>query len=142
MLDKGILYESNRSSLVLFKLIFSVVKIEFNNLLSVKRDTLDLLKFLEENNKIDSTILNEFKLSGFYISETKLKPMKAPVRGIVTRGLELKGDPPHNGVDIAAQLNSSVKAVQTGLVIFSGILEDLGKKRVSVNTPSLQPSES
>ena len=116
------------ASFGIYKIIFPhPKKIEFNNLLSLKRDTLDLLKFLEENNKIDSTILNEFKLSGYYISETKLKPMKAPVEGIVTRGLELKGNPPHNGVDIAAQLNSSVKAVQTGLVIFSGILEDLGK---------------
>ena len=116
------------ASFGIYKIIFPHPKtIEFNNLLSLKRDTLDLLKFLDKHKQIDQNLLNEFKVSGFYVAQSQLKPTNAPVEGIVTRALDLKEKPPHSGIDIAAKLNSPVKAAQSGLVIFSGILEDLGK---------------
>ena len=112
----------------IYKIIFpNPQTVKFNNLLSLKRDTIELLKFLEKNKKIDQNTLSEFNLSGFFVSESELKPTNAPVDGIVTRGINLNENPPHNGIDIAAKFNSPVKAAQTGLVIFSGLLEDLGK---------------
>ncbi len=112
----------------IYKIIFpNPQTVKFNNLLSLKRDTIELLKFLEKNKKIDQNILNDYNLSGVFISESELKPTNAPVDGIVTRGIALKKNPPHNGIDIAAKFNSPVKAAQTGLVIFAGLLEDLGK---------------
>jgi len=55
-----------------------------------------------------------------------LEPASAPVQGIVTKGLVNDDNPPHNGIDIAATLNSKIIPTQKGIVLFADSLKHLG----------------
>ena len=83
--------------------------------ISLKHNTINLLSALIKNDTIDSTILNNYKINH---NLSNLIPNNLPVEGIVTQGLENKKG--HNGIDIAATLNSNVKPAQEGLVVFAG----------------------
>ena len=98
----------------------------FNNLLSIQRDTSELLSFLVKSNKVDSSMLLNCNLQNYFINNKAIVPSTMPSQGIVTRGLEIDKKPPHNGIDVAATFNSGVKATQEGLVLFAGELKDLG----------------
>jgi len=90
--------------------------------IGLKHNTINLLSALIKTDAIDSTILNNYKINQNF---SNLIPNNLPVEGIVTKGLEAKHT--HNGIDIAATLNSNVNPAQEGLVVFAGDLDNYGK---------------
>ena len=70
--------------------------------------------------------MKNFNLEKIYLKDISLVPNIMPVEGIVTNAINLKSNPPHNGLDIAAKFNSNVYAAQKGLVIFASSLDELG----------------
>ena len=96
---------------------------EFNIL---KNNQNDMLYVLKNITNIDSTILENEKINNLYVKNIKMVPDNMPVKGIVTRGLVNSKQNPHNGLDIAAKLNSQIYAAQEGLIIFANNLHDLG----------------
>ena len=91
---------------------------------SLKHNTINLLSKLIKDNFIDSTILNNYKINQHY---SNFIPNNLPVKGIVTKGISYKKNKEHNGIDIAATLNSSIEPAQEGLVVFAGDLDNYGK---------------
>ena len=82
---------------------------------------------LKNNRANDSTVLlNSDKVSDIFSYNKQLIPNNAPVDGIVTRSLIGETAHAHNGLDIAAKLNSPIYAAQEGLVVFADSLIDLG----------------
>ena len=66
-------------------------------------------------------------MNDIYIKDISLIPNIMPVEGIVTNGVNLKSNPPHNGLDIAAKFNSNVYSAQRGLIIFADKLDKLNQ---------------
>ena len=99
---------------------------EFSILYDNQRNLTDIFKKLKENTLIDSGVINNYNLNDFYIKDISLIPNIMPVEGIVTNGVNLKSNPPHNGLDIAAKFNSNVYSAQRGLIIFADKLDELG----------------
>ena len=99
-------------------------QIEINDNISLKYNTLNLLNHLMSSEIIDSTIFKEFKLNN---NHNKIIPNIMPVKGIVTKGISHSNEIDHFGIDIAATLNSKIKATQEGMVIFSGDYNNYGK---------------
>jgi len=99
---------------------------EFNILYDNQRNLTEIFKKLKENTLIDSSIINNYNLTDIYIKDVSLVPNIMPVEGIVTNGINLKSNPPHNGLDIAAKFNSNVYSAQKGLIIFAEHLDELG----------------
>ena len=96
---------------------------KINNMLAYKYNSDNLIYNLYTQGIIDSNIMNNHKFNN---SSFNLVPNYLPVKGVVTKGIDLKNIPPHNGIDIAAKSNSKVKAAQEGMVIFSNPLNDYG----------------
>lgn len=92
--------------------------------LNLKYNTIHLLNYLIENNTVDETILENYKTKNNY---NNLIPNHLPVKGIVTRGLTNSKNQEHNGIDIAAVLNSNVQAAQEGFVVFADDVDHYGK---------------
>jgi len=90
---------------------------QINNLLASQYNYKNIITNLYNEGVIDSSIFN---------SKNNLIPNNLPVKGVVTKGINLKHNPPHNGIDIAAKSNSTVKAAQEGMIIFSNPLNDYG----------------
>tara|TARA_B100000029_G_scaffold485607_1_gene539107 strand:- start:22 stop:732 length:711 start_codon:yes stop_codon:yes gene_type:complete len=99
---------------------------EFNTIYDNQRNLTEILKKLVEDNSLDSNLMKNFNLKKIYLKDISLVPNIMPVEGIVTNGINLKSNPPHNGLDIAAKFNSNVYAAQKGLVIFASSLDELG----------------
>jgi murein DD-endopeptidase MepM/ murein hydrolase activator NlpD len=97
-----------------------VIKDNFN----LKYNTINLLNHLISTNVIDSTILKDFNLANNY---KNIIPSIMPVEGIVTKGISNPKQSDHFGIDIAATLNSKIKATQEGMVVFSGNFNEYGK---------------
>ena len=92
-------------------------------MLAYKYNSDNLIYNLYTQGIIDSNIMNNYKFNNPNFS---LVPSYLPVKGVVTKGIDLKNTPPHNGIDIAAKSNSEVRAAQEGMVIFSNPLNDYG----------------
>tara|TARA_B110000438_G_scaffold300411_1_gene352745 strand:- start:352 stop:1047 length:696 start_codon:yes stop_codon:yes gene_type:complete len=92
--------------------------------LNLKYNTVKLLDDLINEGKVDSTILKKYQLNGEY---NNLIPNNLPVKGIVTKGLAYSKNNEHNGIDIAAILNSNVKSAQEGFVVFADEIDHYGK---------------
>lgn len=92
--------------------------------LNLKYNTINLLNNLIETNKIDSTLLINYQTAHDF---SNLIPNHLPVKGIVTQGLTNSKNHEHNGIDIAAVLNSNVQAAQEGFVVFSDEVDHYGK---------------
>ena len=92
--------------------------------LNLKYNTIHLLNNLVKTNKVDSTMLANYQTNHEYIN---LTPNHLPVEGIVTRGLTSSKHKEHNGIDIAAVLNSNVQAAQEGFVVFADKIDHYGK---------------
>ncbi len=81
---------------------------------------------------VDSSNAYEHFLMEFYSSHNLGFPNLAPVKGYVTRGLQLENN--HMGIDIAAKNHDEVRAPADGKVVFCGKSEDLGNT-IIVNHP-------
>ena len=101
-------------------------KVEFNTLYDNQRNLSAIIKKINKSDLEDSSIINNYSFKDIYIKDISITPNIMPVKGIVTRGVDLKSKPPHNGLDIAAKLNSNVYSSQKGLVIFAERLNELG----------------
>ena len=116
------------SSLLIFFFCFGVFRFftphenqqYINKLLSSKYNDNNLISNLYLEGLIDSTT---FQNKDYY---SNLIPNNVPVLGMVTKGLDLENNPPHNGIDIAAKSKSMVKAAQEGMIIFANPLNDYG----------------
>ena len=96
------------------------------------------LRSLRRSNKILMNVLNDVEYSGLldssrsyeefvstYYDKYKIGyPDKTPVKGYVTRGLNIEKN--HFGIDIAAKFQDNICSSGQGKVIFSGMNEDLG----------------
>lgn len=85
----------------------------------------NIMNDLEYNMGIDSSNTYEKIITGFYTSHEMDFPNIPPVKGYVTRGLQLENN--HMGIDIAAKNREEVRAPTNGKVVFCGKSEDLGK---------------
>jgi len=74
---------------------------------------------------VDSSNAYEHFLMEFYSSHNLEFPNSAPVKGYVTRGLQLENN--HFGIDIATKNQNDVRVPIAGRVVYSGISDDLGK---------------
>ena len=92
----------------------------------MQQNTFDLLNNLTSAGLVDSAILQNYKLNRLFNINLNLEPASAPVQGIVTKGLVNDDKPPHNGIDIAATLNSNIIPTQKGIVLFADSLKHLG----------------
>jgi len=81
---------------------------------------------------VDSSNAYEHFLMEFYSSHNLGFPNSAPVKGYVTRGLQLENN--HMGIDIAAKNHDEVRTPADGKVVFCGKSEDLGNT-IIVNHP-------
>ena len=81
---------------------------------------------------VDSSNAYEHFLMEFYTSHNLGFPNSAPVKGYVTRGLQLENN--HMGIDIATKNHDEVRAPADGKVVFCGKSEDLGNT-IIVNHP-------
>ena len=73
---------------------------------------------------MDSSKGYEEFISAFYGNHKIGFPNKAPVKGYVTRGLNIEKN--HFGIDIAAKFQDEIQAPANGIVVFSGVNENLG----------------
>jgi murein DD-endopeptidase MepM/ murein hydrolase activator NlpD len=84
----------------------------------------NVLSDVEYSSILDSSGSYEEFIADFYSRHPTLYPDVAPVKGYVTRGLNLETN--HYGIDIAAKFQDEVQAPSNGRVVFSGMSEDLG----------------
>ena len=84
----------------------------------------NVLSDVEYSSILDSSESYEAFISDFYSKHQISYPDAAPVKGYVTRGLNLEIN--HYGVDIAAKFQDKIQAPSNGRVVFSGMSEDLG----------------
>ena len=94
-----------------------------NDSKNIRINTLDLISSLLDSNKIDSTILNNYKLNN---EQYNMMNIHKPISGIVTKGILTNNNVNHPGIDIAAKLNSKIESAEEGMVIFSGVYGDYG----------------
>jgi len=84
----------------------------------------NILSDVEYSQVMDSSKGYEEFISAFYGNHKIGFPNKAPVKGYVTRGLNIEKN--HFGIDIAAKFQDNICSSGQGKVIFSGMNEDLG----------------
>ena len=106
---------------------------EFNTIYDNQRNLSEIFKKLVEDTSLDSNLINNFNLNEIYMQDISLIPNIMPVEGIVTNGINLKNNPPHNGLDIAAIFKSDVMATQKGFVVLSDKIDYLGNTVIIVH---------
>ena len=92
----------------------------------------NLLSDVEFNQVMDSSTTYEKFISSYYNKYEKEYPDIAPVKGYVTRGLNINKN--HFGIDIAAKYKDNIYSSGYGKVIFSGMNKDLGNT-IIINHP-------
>ena len=95
---------------------------------SLQKDQMLLKNVINDLNlsmDLDSSNTYEHFISGFYSSHNMEYPNIPPVKGYVTRGLQLENN--HLGIDIATKNQNDVRIPLAGRVVYSGISDDLGK---------------
>ena len=85
----------------------------------------NIINDLDLSMDLDTSNSYENFISGFYSSHNMDYPDMPPVKGYVTRGLQLKNN--HLGIDIATISQNDVRVPLAGRVVYSGISDDLGK---------------
>ena len=104
-----------------------VAQQDYINLKNNQNNLITYINNIQNISANDSTVLlNSDKISDIFSYNKQLIPNNAPVDGIVTRSLIGEAAHAHNGLDIAAKLNSPIYAAQEGLVVFADSLIDLG----------------
>ena len=84
----------------------------------------NVLSDVEYSSILDSSRSYEEFIENYYSKHHTSYPDVAPVKGYVTRGLNLEIN--HYGIDIAAKFQDEIQAPSNGRVVFSGMSEDLG----------------
>jgi len=84
----------------------------------------NVLSDVEYSSILDSSGSYEEFISDYYSKHQLSYPDVEPVKGYVTRGLNLESN--HYGIDIAAKFQDKIQAPSNGRVVFSGMSEDLG----------------
>ena len=84
----------------------------------------NLLNDVEYSSLIDSSGSFEQFVSTYYENHNLGYPDRVPVKGYVTRGLNIDNN--HLGIDIAAKFQDDIYSPGYGKVVFSGMSEDLG----------------
>ena len=104
------------------------------------------LKILRQSNILLQNVLNDVEYSSLvdssgsyvefvseYYEKHKIRyPDMTPVKGYVTRGLNIEKN--HYGIDIAAKYQDDIYSPGYGKVIFSGMSDDLGNT-IIINHP-------
>jgi len=104
-----------------------VIQEEYINLKNNQNNLIAYINNIQNISDQDSTLLLQSdKISNIFYHHKQLIPNNAPVNGIVTRSLIGESAHSHNGLDVAAKLNSPIYAAQEGLVVFADSLIDLG----------------
>ena len=109
---------------------------ELTNELSILKDRnvlfQNLLNDMEFSQVMDSSINYEEFISTYYAKHKVEYPNKPPVKGYVTRGLNIENK--HFGIDIAAKYQDDIYSPGNGRVIFSDFSVDLGNT-IIINHP-------
>ena len=84
----------------------------------------NVLSDVEYSSLLDSSGSYEKFISDYYFKHQTLFPDVVPVKGYVTRGLNTERN--HFGIDIAAKYKDEIQAPANGIVVFSGMNENLG----------------
>ena len=84
----------------------------------------NVLSDVQYSSIIDSSMSYEEFVSSYYEKNKMGYPDKTPVKGYVTRGLNIEKN--HFGIDIAAKYQDNIYSPGDGKVVFSGMSEDLG----------------
>ena len=84
----------------------------------------NILSDVEYSSILDSSFFYEEFISDYYEQHKIGYPDKMPVKGYVTRGLNINEN--HFGIDIAAKFQDNIYSPGYGKVVFSGMSEDLG----------------
>jgi len=92
----------------------------------------NVLSDVEFSSLLDSTGSYEEFISAYYENHNLGYPDKMPVKGYVTRGLNIENN--HFGIDIAAKYQDDIYSPGPGKVVFSGMSEDLGNTLI-INHP-------
>ena len=80
----------------------------------------------------------ENSIRNFFTEENDVIPLSAPVKGIVTKGVEVdNGKILHEGLDIAANSGEKIKSPLDGFVVFSGETKKYGKIVIISHTHGL-----
>jgi len=109
------------------KLYYQTPYIELDyKLQSQKKNFMNMVDFLKEQNYINDSLLSEYHLLEEYINSKTFLPLVKPVDGYITQGILHSNHAAHNGIDIAAVYKSDIYAIQNGIVIFSDFINDLG----------------
>ena len=93
----------------------------------------NLLHDMEFSQVMDSSISYGEFISTYYAKHKVEYPDKPPVKGYVTRGLNIEKR--HFGIDIAAKYQGDIYSSGSGKVIFSDLSVDLGNT-IIINHPS------
>jgi len=100
---------------------------EINELKKINNFSIDVVKALGNDSLIHKYPSERELIDNYFKNLDEVKSMIPPVSGYVTQGLDLKSNFTHTGIDIAAKKREKILSPADGLVIFSGITDDLGK---------------
>ena len=100
---------------------------EINELKKINNFSIDVVKALGNDSLIHKYPSDRELIDNHFKNLDEVKSMIPPVSGYVTQGLDLKSNFTHTGIDIAAKKGEKILSPADGLVVFSGITDDLGK---------------
>ena len=100
---------------------------EINELKKINNFSIDVVKALGNDSLINKYPSEKELIDNYFKNLDEVKSMIPPVSGYVTQGLDLKSNFTHTGIDIAAKKGEKILSPADGLVVFSGITDDLGK---------------
>ena len=100
---------------------------EINELKKINNFSIDVVKALGNDSLIHKYPSEKELIDNYFKNLDEVKSMIPPVSGYVTQGLDLKSNFTHTGIDIAAKKGEKILSPADGLVVFSGITDDLGK---------------
>ena len=100
---------------------------EINELKKINNFSIDVVKALGNDSLIHKYPSERELIDNYFKNLDEVKSMIPPVSGYVTQGLDLKSNFTHTGIDIAAKKGEKILSPADGLVVFSGITDDLGK---------------
>ena len=92
----------------------------------------NVLGDVEYSGILDSSKTYEKFVSAYYAKHKIPYPDQTPVKGYVTRGLNIEKN--HFGIDIAAKYQDDIYSPEQGRVVFSGMSVDLGNT-IIINHP-------